>query len=133
MSNVLQNMNINLKTGVKFFNGYARSLLTYACLNWNPTANQFDRLDSTYRKFLRRMVRNGFKFVDEKNNDYRLVITNDHLFRICGTSNLSDFIKNQQRKFLAHIIRIDLNKNVKKLTFNSIRNVADQPKPFLIL
>ena len=65
------------------------------------------------------MVRNGFKFVDEKNNDYRLVITNDHLFRICGTSNLSDFIKNQQRKFLTHKFRIDLNKNVKKLTFNS--------------
>ena len=53
-------------------------------------------------------------------NDHRLVITNDHLFRICGTSNLSDFIKNQQRKFLAHIIRIEQeNKNVKKLTFNS--------------
>ena len=64
------------------------------------------------------MVRNGFKFVDEKNKDYRLVINNDHLLRICGT-NVSAFIKTQQRKFLAHIIRADLKKNVKKLTFNS--------------
>ena len=123
MSNILQNMRVNLKTRIKFLNSYVRSRLTYACQNWNPTKNQFDRIDSTYRKFLRRMIRNGFKYVDERNNDYRLMITNDSLHRICGTSDVSEFIKKQQQRYIAHIIRMNVDRNVKQLTFNNDKYV----------
>ena len=64
------------------------------------------------------MVRNGFKHVDENNNDFRLVIDNEQLHEICGTKDVSVFIKNQQQKFMAHIVRMDAQRNLKLLTFN---------------
>ena len=64
------------------------------------------------------MIRNGFKHVDEQNNDYRFVITNTELHRICATSDVSDFVKDQQQKYVSHVIRMDSGRNVKRLTFN---------------
>ena len=64
------------------------------------------------------MVRNGFKYVDETNNNFRLIIENNHLHRICGTKDVCVFIKDQQRKFLAHVVRMDVERNVKLLNFN---------------
>ena len=54
-----------------------------------------DRLDVTYRKFLRRMIRNGFKCIDENNDDFRPVNNNNQLHRICGTKDVNMFIKDQ--------------------------------------
>ena len=64
------------------------------------------------------MVRNGEKHVDEKNNDYRIVVSNDRLRAICGVTDVSEFIKLQQRKYMAHVIRMDVERCSKKLTFN---------------
>ena len=74
MTNLLQNFSINLRTRVMFLNSFVRSRLTYACQNWNLTKLQYDRLDVTYRVFLRRMARGGFRFRDERNDDFRYVI-----------------------------------------------------------
>ena len=57
-----------------FLNIFVRSRLCYSCQNWNLTQHQYDRLDVAYRVFLRRMVRGGFRFRDERNGDYRLVM-----------------------------------------------------------
>ena len=54
---------------------------------------------TTYRTFLRRMVRNGFKQVDRDSNDFRLVISNDALHTTCGTRDVSHFIKTQQSNY----------------------------------
>ena len=118
MSNLLQNFNINLKTRVQFLKSYVRSRLTYSCQNWNVNQNQLDRIDTTYRIFLRRMVRNGMKHVNEQENDYRMVISNARLLEICGTKDVSLFIKNQQSKYIAHVVRMSFDRNVKRLTFN---------------
>ena len=118
MSNLLQNFQINLKTRVKFLNSFVRSRLTYSCQNWNLTKHQQDRIDTTYRRFLRRMVRNGLKHVNELENDFRMVISNDHLNAICGVEDVSIFVKDQQRKYIAHVVRMKIHRNVKKLTFN---------------
>ena len=123
MSNLLQNFSINLRTRVMFLNSFVRSRLCYSCQNWNLTQYQYDRLDVAYRVFLRRMVRGGFRFCDESNGDFRYVINNNRLHQICGTSDLSLFIKLQQRNYVMHVIRMSLERNVKCLTFNDDKNV----------
>lgn len=64
------------------------------------------------------MIRNGFKHVNENENDFCLSINNEQLHSICGTTDLNVFLKNQQKNFIAHIIRMGANRDVKKLTFN---------------
>ena len=118
MSDLLQNFRINLRTRIKFLNSFVRSRLTYACQNWNPTLVQLERLNVTYRKFLRRMVRGGFRFINEKENDYRLAISNDQLHEICNTTDVSEFICKQQTNYVAHVIRMNMNRGVKQLLFN---------------
>ena len=118
LSYLLQNFHIHLRTRVKFLDSFVRSRLTYGCQNWNLTTNQYDRLDVTYRRFLRRMIRGGFRYVDENANDFRLVITNDRLHNVCGTTDVSEFIKHQQNSYASHIIRMSIDRGVKKLMFN---------------
>ena len=71
-NSLLQNVKINLRTRVFFFNSFIRSWLVYSCQNWNLTTAQYERIDSTYRNLLRRMIRGSFNRVGE--NDYRLSI-----------------------------------------------------------
>ena len=89
MSNLLHNVKIHLKTRVVFLNSFIQSRLTYACQNWNVNANQLERLNVTYRKFLRRMVHGGFSYINESENDYRYRINNEMLHDLCGTTDLS--------------------------------------------
>ena len=118
LSNLLQNFHINLRTRISFLNCFVRSRLTYACQNWCLNTNQWNRLDITYRTFLRRMVRNGFKQVDRENNDFRLTITNEQLHILCGTHEISEFIKQQQSSYTAHVIRMSNERSLKQLMFN---------------
>ena len=117
MSNVLQNFQINLKTRILFLNSFVRSRLVYPCQNWNLSAQELDRIDTTYRKFLRRMVRGGFAFVNQAENDYRYLISNAQLHRICGTSDVSYFIRSQQHHYISHMIRMPLTRSLKKTCF----------------
>ena len=135
MSNLLQNHHINLHVRVTFLNCYVRSRLTHACQNWTLNESQVNRLDCTYRMFLRRMVRNGFKYVDRQANDFRLVISNAQLHTICGTRDVSGHIRNQQLKYASHVVRMPLERSVKQLSFNddvytkrgrSCRSLIDQ-------
>ena len=118
LSNLLQNFHINLRTRISFLNCFVRSRLTYACQNWCLTTNQLNRLDITYGTFLRRIIRNRFKQIDKENNDYRLVITNENLHALCGTCDVTDFIKSQQASYVAHVIRIPNERSLKQLMFN---------------
>ena len=59
LSNLLQNFRVNLRTRILFLNSFVRSRLTYACQNWNLTLYQYERLDISYRTFLRRMEPGG--------------------------------------------------------------------------
>ena len=56
MTNLLENSKIHLKTRTKVLNSFPRSRLTYSCQNWNLTADQFKKLDITYRNLLRRLI-----------------------------------------------------------------------------
>ena len=119
MSNLLQNIKINLRTRITFFNSFVRSRLIYSCQNWNLGVNQLERLNVTYRNFLRRMIRGGFSHVDEQRNDYRYRINNEKLHNICGTDELSIFIKKQQVNYSKHVTRMPQSRSLKMLMFNS--------------
>ena len=116
MSALLQNVKINLQTCVSFFNSFIQSQLVYFCQNWNLTAAQYERIDSTYRNPLRRMIRGGFNRVGE--NDYRHRINNVGLHSLCGTSDASIFVKKQQLNYCEHLIRMPHNRIPKTLLFN---------------
>ena len=119
LSNLLQNQRIHLKTRINFLNSFVRSTLTYASQNWNANANQIERLYVVYRGFLRRMVRGGYRDVNETENDYRFLISNEQLHNLCGTSDLSTFIRKQQFDYAKHVIRMPQCRSVKLLAFNS--------------
>lgn len=116
--NLLQNHKIRLRTRIVFMNSYVRSRLTYACQNWNLKLSQFNRLDVCYRTFLRRMVRGGFRRKDNDVNQFNLRINNAKLHKLCGTRDVSQFIKEQQSNYAAHVIRTSSGRNAKKLMFN---------------
>ena len=119
LSNLLQNFQINLHVRISFLNCFVRSRLTYSCQNWNLTSLQYDRLDIVYRLFLRRMVRGGFRHIDEANNDFRYLIDNNRLHSLCGTSDVNVYIKQQQRNYVAHVIRMSHDRSSKMLAFNN--------------
>ena len=71
--------------------------------------------NNAYRVFLRRMVRGGFRFQDKKNSNYRYVISNLRLHGIRGISDLSSFIKSQQRNYAMHVIRMPRERSIKSI------------------
>jgi len=46
-----------------------------------------------------------------------MVINNNQLHAICGIKDVGIFVKVQQQKYMAHIIRMNIERDVKKLTF----------------
>lgn len=56
--------------------------------------------------------------LDRDANNYRLVISNKDLHSLCGTSDVSEFIKQQQANYTAHVIRISNARSLKHLMFN---------------
>ena len=133
LSNLLQNFRIKIRTRILFLNSYVRSRLTYSCQNWNLNSTQYEKLDVTYRTFLRRMVGGGFKRVDESESDFRLKYNNAKIHQICGTKNVNEFIKEQQCNYVGHLVRMNMGRSVKKLTFNDDKyRKTGRPVPNLL-
>ena len=101
-----------------------RTRLTYGCSAWSVSKQQLQEIDTCYKFMLRKMIRNGLK----QTKDCKHVITDKKLHSMCKTTNVSDFIKLQQSKYLAHIIRKPDCATTEILTFEkSIRKKeADQ-------
>ena len=119
LSNLLLNRNIIMKTRIKFLNSLVRSRLVYSCQNWNLNVNQYEKMDTVYRNFLRRMVRGGFKRTGD--NEFRYKFSNDKIHSICGTSDVSTFIRLQQRNYAGHVVRMAMDRSTKQLMFNDDR------------
>ena len=148
---LLINKNINLTTRIMFLNGLVRSRLTYGCHIWRPTQQETNKLDSTYRYFLRCMIRNGHTRVnpprqhgsesstegssseEEEEVDWRYVINNDKLLCITKTESIDQFHRTQQEKWMSHVVRRN-NKNICKiLTFHSVKRTKPGRKTPSIL
>ena len=119
---ILTDPNIWMTTKMLYFNSLIRSRLTYSCQNWTVTPTQYDKMDRAQRKMLRRMVRGGHSRVDSENGDWSYKISTKKLLEICDTEDLSHYIKRQQKKYAAHIIRQPNSSLNKQLMFNSNDN-----------
>ncbi len=118
MKNVLLNHDIHLQTRLIFLRAYVRSRLTFNCQSWVLSLSQYNKIDATWRLFLRKMIRNGFrrKFPNDANS-FKMFYSNDDLHRICKSCDVSEFIKIQQRNYAAHLVRSDNSLMTKKLLF----------------
>ena len=113
------NRKINLCTRVSLLNSLVRSRLTYGCQTWTLTAAQQDKINSTYTLMLRKMIRNGFRRI---NDQWSFALTNADILRMCKSETVEDFVSRQQLKYMAHLIRRDDGSLPKKLLFNHNRN-----------
>ena len=71
------------------------------------------------------MICNGFKRAKvsksssaDEGNEFKLLYTNADVLRICKTQKLSDFVVQQQSKYLAHLCRQPHQTLTKQLLFN---------------
>ena len=120
---ILPNFNVHLSTRIHFHNAFVGTRLTNGCSAWSVTKQQLQKCDVCYKTMLRKMLRNRFN----QTNDYKFTITNKILLKTCKTTNVSDFSKLQQTKYLARVIRKSDNATTKRLIFeDSIRKKADQ-------
>ena len=118
MRNVFLNHDVHLQTRLTFLRAYVRMRLTFNCQSWALTAIQLNRIDATWRLFLRKMIRNGFRRKNpEDEHDYKLYYSNNDLHRICKTRDVSEFIQTQQRNYAAHLVRGENSLLTKKLLF----------------
>ena len=123
---LLTNQHIKLETRMAYFNIFIRSRLTYACQTWHLAQSQFNKIDAAQRKLLRKMVVGGEKRKPQNNEgdeiDYRMKINTEKLLKICKCENISEFVKKQQIKYAAHIIREPNSSQTKQLLFNDNNN-----------
>ena len=110
------NYRINLAVRTSILNSLVRSRLTYGCQTWMLTTAQMKHIDSCYVSMLRKMVRGGYK---RKEGEWAYKITNEQLIKMCKTESVSDFVKRQRKRYLAHVIRLPNCSTTKRLMFNS--------------
>lgn len=130
---LLRNHHISLHTRIILFNAYVRSRLTYGCQCWATTKEILNKFDSTYRIMLRKIIWGGFERTDRSNDDFSYKISNKKLHQICRTEDISNFIKQQQANYLAHIIRKENNTATKRLTFECNTNTKRGQKRTTLL
>ncbi|KAG1710423.1 Craniofacial development protein 2 [Nymphon striatum] len=86
----------------------ARSHLTYGCHEWRSTATELAKLSTTYKRFLRSMIINGYKRVNPPNPsaeksetvDWSYAIRDTDLFSITQTDSIELFYAEQQHKWI---------------------------------
>ena len=134
---LMTNKHIKMEHRQRFFQAYVRSRMTYACQTWNPSQRQLQRLDSAQLRLLRRMMYRGNSYVhmptlelaknltpaqkraayEEAGADFRLRYSNEDVYRLTQSEPISDYIRRQQLKFTAHIIRQGNERSTKQLMF----------------
>ena len=125
----LLNMKINIKIRAQILNSLVRSRITYSCQTWSVTKNQLGKMTSTYMSFLRKMTKGGYR---RKENSWSFVLTNEDLIRIAKVTDLSTYIKEQQRNFVRKIADEDNRNFAKRLMFNSNRSIKTGPTTTLL-
>ena len=125
---LLRNFKIHLSIRIKFLNALVRTRLTYGCSAWSASKQQSQRINVCYKTMLRKMIRKRFK----QTSDYKHIINDKTLQSICKTTNILDFIRLQQTKYSAHIIRKPDLATTKQITFeNSVRKKKGRPSDTL--
>lgn len=122
---LLTNYHIKLDVRIGYYNVFIRSRLTYGAQTWHLTLAQLNKIDAAHRKMLRRMIVGGQKRIGgdvDDEDSFKMKIGTDRLLEICKSQNISEFIRKQQTKFAAHIIRQPNSSQNKQLLFNDDDN-----------
>ena len=106
MTILLQNSKIHFKTRVKFMNSFTCSRLMYSWQNWNLAVSQFEKLIVTYHNLLRRLIEGRFKHIGNNDRDFQYKLNNEKVHVICCTSDVSSFIRKQQKDYASHVVRM---------------------------
>ena len=110
------NMKIRLRTRITMLNSLVRNTLVYSCQTWSTTMAQLNRMNAQYMSFIRKMTKGGYK---RKDNSWHFVFTNMNLLEMAKTTDLTSYIRRQQRNYVGHVIRKENASIVKRLLFNS--------------
>ncbi len=128
---LLTNFHLDLHTRVLFLNGLVRSRLTYGCHAWRPTHGEICKIDAAYNHSLRCMVKGGFRRVnppnqkeleEDENVDWRFCLTNNDIYKITGTTSVTEFFEEQRNNWIGHVIRCPNDHPCKMLTFHNTKN-----------
>ena len=120
--NLFCNHHLSLGVRVRFFNALIRSKLTYGCQNWALTIAQYNRIDACQNIMFRKMIRGGFKRAkvsEENSNEFKFYYPNVRILKITKSEFVSDYIKRQQRNYVAHLIRTSNTNPTKQMMHNS--------------
>ena len=142
LKRILCNHRVKLNTRIKFYDCFIKSRLLYSCETWAPTQRQLERIESAHLKFLRHLVVGGhdkrttkreiqdlkLRAHDEEDEvksqeildliDWRPKLLNTRILEICRVSTLTEYIKSQNLRFIAHQCRLPDWAYSKKLTFS---------------
>ena len=153
---LLTNMKIKLNTRIMFLDSLVKTRLTYCCHAWKPSKVEINKIDSTYRYFLRCMIWNGHlrinppsrtsgsssdgssissdeDHLDSEDYDWAYVVNNEDLYQITKTKSIRHFYEQQQIKWIAHIIRRENNNICKIMTFHKTKRTKRGRKQLSIL
>ena len=131
LKKLLCNYHLSLNIQMKFYNTYVRSRLCYCCETWALTNSQYKRVEAVHTQFLRRIVRGGMarmssqKEIDEakaleksgdnsgiENINWAWKNTNERILMVCKTKQIEHYIRNQNVKWIAHVVRASNETNV---------------------
>ena len=117
-------MKIDIKICALMLNSLVRSRLAYSCEAWHLTKKQLEKVSATYHGYLRKMIKGGYK---RRENSWSYQLTNEDLLRISKTPSLKIYIRKQQLKYVARIIRKENTSISKQLLFND--DISRKPGP----
>ena len=142
MKKVLCNYHLKLHIRMKYYNTYIRMRLCYCCETWTLTQKQYQRIEGIHMQFLRRLVRGGMArkssqeeidkakealkngVTDEEQTtvNWAWKHTNESILAMCRAETLQQYIKKQNVRWVAHVVRASNACLTKRLMFEDERH-----------
>ena len=105
---LLTNKDLNAASKLQIYKSIIRPAVTYGCETWAMTVTEQNHL----LVFERRILRNIWANTRQRWNMED--ITNEELEMLIKKKNIVRFIKSQRLRWVAHVIRMDTTRTVKK-------------------
>ena len=112
----LMNHKIKLSTRISILNLLVRSRLTYGCQTWTLNNRQKECVNPAYTSMKRKRVCGGYR---RKENEWGYKLTNQDILSLCKTESIDAFTSRQQRRYVAHLIRLPDKSITKIMLFNA--------------
>jgi hypothetical protein len=108
---LLKNKDLNAASKLQIYKSIIRPIVTYSCKTWSMTVTEQNHL----LVFERRVLRKIYGPKQDKDGVWRIK-TNEELEKLIKGKNIVRFIKAQRLRWVAHVIRMEATRTVKKLT-----------------